>query len=408
MSDPHSWSAVLDCTDKGPRSTLGNAVGVLQHDPLFAPDRFFYDEFLDRVMIFDDDAGRLREYCDEDDTRITVYMQQTIGMLTIPVTQVGYAARLVASQRPRHCVREWMRSLTWDGVERIAHALEDYWGVEPSAEQPSEYVRAVSANLFVGMVARIMRPGCQLDTMVILEGAQGIGKSKSLRILGGDWYMLAAESVTSKDFYQGIRGKMLVEIGELDAMSKADRERTKIAISTPTDRYRSSYGRRAVDHPRQCIFVGTTNRDDYGNDDTGLRRLWPVRCTTIDCPGIALHRDQWIAEGVAKFDAGATWWDVPSSAADVQLDRQHEDAWTPAVLAFVEFKDEVTSADVLVNGLKFDLADIKREHQNRISSILGLHGWHRQTIRHSGKPAKGFKRRSVTLDDGYTEKDGYG
>lgn len=388
------WANLLDCGGRNgdiPRSSLSNAVAVLQHDPQFAPDRLYYDEFLDRVILRNSDP---REYCDEDDTRLAVYMQQTIGMQTIPVTQVAYAARFVASQRPRHCVREWMRSLTWDHEPRIAHALEDYWGVEPGPSQPSDYVRAVSANFFIGMVARIMRPGCQLDTMVILEGAQGIGKSKSLRVLGGDWYMLAAESVTSKDFYQGLRGKLLIEIGELDAMSKADRERTKIAISTPTDRYRSSYGRRAVDHPRQCIFVGTTNRDDYGNDDTGLRRLWPVRCGEIDIPGITRWRDQWIAEAVAAFDAGATWWETPATTTAVQADRQHEDAWTPTVLTYLEFKDETTSADVLVNALKFREGDIDRSHQNRIASILGLHHWRRQTVRINNKPVKGFKRRA--------------
>jgi predicted P-loop ATPase len=381
----------LDSTERGIRSNLSNAVIVLQHDPQFEPNQLWYDEFLDRVLTRDE-QGRMREWHDTDDARFAVYLQQVIGMTSIAESIAASAVRFVASQRARHCVREWMRSLIWDGTDRIAHALEEFWGVELTPNQPSDYVRAVSANLFIGMVARVMRPGCQLDTMPIFEGAQGIGKSKSLRLLGGDHYMLAAESVTSKDFYQGIRGKMLVEIGELDAMSKADRERTKIAISTPTDRYRDSYGRRAMDHPRQCLFVGTTNRNDYGNDETGLRRLWPVRCTEVDCPGIARWREQWIAEAVAKFDAGATWWEVPASAADVQRERQHEDAWTPTVLAYVEFKDDTTSADVLTNSaLKMRESDITRTEQNRVSAILQANGWKRQTVRWNGKPTMGFK-----------------
>ncbi len=388
------WANILDCAgkDQKPRSTLANAVTVLQHDPSLGPDSLWYDEFLDRVLWHD--AHGTREYRDEDDTRLTVYMQQTIGMSTVAESHVASAVRLVAHQRVRHCVREWMRAVPWDGIERIAHAFEDFWGAEATAEQPLDYLRAVSANFFIGMVARVERPGCQLDTMVVLEGPQGIGKSRSLRILGGAWYMLAAESVTSKDFYQTIVGTWLDEIGELDSFSKADRERMKIAISTPTDRYRSSYGRRALDHPRQCVFVGTTNRGDYGNDETGLRRLLPVRCGDIDCSALATVRAQLFAEALVAFTAGATWWDIPTSALQVQADRQYSDPWTETVLHYVYALDETTSALILVNSpLKFSLDAIGRTEQNRIANILTQTGeWRRQTIRIDGKPVKGWKR----------------
>lgn len=394
------WAEILDHnpSNKLPRPTLANAVMVLQRDPLWGPDNLHYDEFLDRVLIRD--HGAIREYKDEDDARITIYLQQGIGIVSIAEAQVASAVRYVASQRPRHCVREWVRAQTHDGEPRIAHALEDFWGVEPSDEQPLEYIRAVSANLFIGMIARIMRPGCQLDTMVILEGSQGIGKSKSLRILGGDWYMLAAESVTSKDFFQVLRGKWIVELGELDATSKADKERTKIVISTPTDRYRASYARRAVDHPRQCLFVGTTNRTDYGNDETGLRRLWPITCGDLDLDGLARMRPQLFAEALLRYEAGATWWEVPASALSVQRDRQHDDVWSDLVLTWLAMKDETTSEDVLLNSpLKFHAADIGRAEQNRISSILTLNGWKRQTIRWNGKPVKGFKRLATQVSE---------
>lgn len=388
------WATLLDCGgpnhDK-PRSTLANAVKVLQHDPSLGPDFLHYDEFLDRVLVRE--GSLWREYQDEDDTRIAVHMQESIGLLTIAESVVSSAVRYVARQRVRHCVRDMVRAVVWDRVERIDRALEDFWGAAPTETQPLEHLRAVSANLFIGMIARILRPGCQLDTMVILEGAQGIGKSKSLRILGGDYYMLAAESVASKDFYQALPGKWLIEIGELDAMSKADRERTKIAISTPTDRYRSSYARRAVDHPRQCVFIGTTNRTDYGNDETGLRRLWPVVCGEINCRGLAHIRAQLFAEALVRFEAGATWWDTPVSTLQVQRDRQHEDVWTATVLHWIGMRDEITSADILLNSpLKFQQADIGRSEQNRISAILELDGWKRQTIRIDGKPVKGFKK----------------
>lgn len=402
------WGNILDCVgkDQKPRSTLSNAVAVLQHDPAWGPDTLYYDEFADRVMLANSPT---REWRDDDDTRLTVYMQQTIGMVTIAETQVSSAVRYVARQRPRHCVRELIRRVPWDGIERIEYALEDFWGVEPSSTQPAPYVRAVSRNLFIGLIARIERPGCQLDTMAVLEGSQGIGKSKSLRILGGDYYMLAAESVASKDFYQSLPGKWLIEIGELDSFSRADRERTKIAISTPTDRYRASYGRRALDHPRQCVFVGTTNRDDYGQDDTGLRRILPVRCGDITCDALAVARPQLFAEALAKLERGATWWEYPDSALTVQRDRQSDDPWTATVLEWLDGRDETTSADILMNSpLRFRASDITRTEHNRIGSILRLTGeWHRQTIRQPDQnaklklPVKGWKRLVTDESDGH-------
>lgn len=383
------WDKLLDCTDKNvPRSTLANAVAVLQHDPEWGPARLYYDEFLDRVLIANSPT---REWRDDDDTRLTVYMQEGPGLKTIPASQVAAAVQYVARQRVKNCVTDYLDGLTWDGEPRIALALEDCFGAVHAPDQPYDYVRAVSGNLFIGMIARARRPGCQLDTMPILEGAQGIGKSSALRILGGAHYAVTTESVMSKDFQQNIPGKWIIEIGEMDSFSRGEREKVKIAISTPVDRYRPSYGRRALDFPRRCVFVGTTNRDDYGNDDTGLRRFWPIRCTDILLDDIAAHRDQWFAEADAAFQSGASWWEVPASAAQVQRDRQQEDPWMPAVLEFVQFKDDVTSREILTDCLKFREADVEQKHQKRVSSILRLSGWQRGVLRRGLTLIKGFR-----------------
>jgi putative DNA primase/helicase len=381
-----NWVALLDVNkDDIPRSTLANAVMVLQHDPDFGPDALYYDEFLDRVLT--KDGASVRQWRDDDDTRLTVYMQQTVGMLTIAESHVSSAVRYVARQRVKHCVRDWLKTLKWDGTERIAHAFEDFWGVVPAPNQPCDYVRAISANFFLGLVARVREPGCQLDTMVIFEGAQGIGKSRALRIVGGDWYMLAAESVTSKDFFQVLPGCWLAEIGEMDSFSKAERERTKLVISTPTDRYRPSYGRYARDYPRQCVFAGTTNHDDYGNDDTGLRRFLPVRCGEMDLLGLVTARPQLFAEAAHALHAGRSWWEVPQ-AIDAQADRQAIDVWTDTVLDHLVGKDEIALADVLRDALKIRDADMTRAQELRIGRILKLAGWVKRDARRSGKVAK--------------------
>jgi predicted P-loop ATPase len=391
------WTQILDCTKYGPRSTLANAVTVLQHDPTLGPSVFWFDEFLDQVRLV---KSAEREWRDDDDTQLTVYLQKTLHLSSISIASAAHAVQLVARQRTRHCVREQFAAVTWDGVERIAHAIEDYWGADPSAEQPCEYLRAVSANLFLGIVARVLRPGCQLDTMVIFEGPQGIGKSRALRILGGPWYMLAAESVTTKDFFQALPGKLIVEIGEMESFSRAERERVKLAISTPVDRYRSSYGRRAEDHPRQCNFIGTTNRDDYGNDDTGLRRFLPVRCGAINCEALVLARDQLFAEAYRRVLAGETWWETPAAfTLAVQRDRQAEDVWTLTVLEWLVGRNDATSAEILNGSLRIRESEMTRVEQLRIANILRLAGWKRQTIRKNGRPVKGWVAPSVTVTD---------
>jgi predicted P-loop ATPase len=384
---PHNAVAVwgLAANAKGaPLSTHANVGLVIDHMPELLRGAA-YDEFLDRTIV----EGR--EWREGDDTGLCMWLQEHLGLSAVTPGMVHIVVDHRLRATPQHCVRAWLDGLVWDQEPRIALAFEECWGAVHTADQPADYVRAVSANLFIGLVARVMRPGCQLDTMPIFEGPQGLGKSSALRLVGGDWYALGAESVTSKDFFQVIPGKWLIEIGEMDSFSRAERERTKIAISTPVDRYRASYGRYALDHPRQCVFAGTTNRDDYGHDDTGLRRFWPVRCTDILLEDIASHRDQWFAEAVAQFRAGASWWAVPTSAGAVQRARQAEDMWTAAVLAWCTGKDRVTSAEVAAGALALRPGDMDRAAQLRISHVLQLAGWTRQTIRRPGeKPVKGF------------------
>ncbi len=385
---PHNAVAAwgLAANDKlKPLGNVANAVIVLQKDPRWGPSELWHDAFLDRVQTQDGDTAR--EWRDDDDTRLTVYMQQSIGMTTISESQVASAVRYVARQRPRHCVRDHVQAFSWDGVERIEHAFEDFWGVVPAANQPCAYVRAISANFFIALIARIMQPGCQVDTMVIFEGLQGIGKSSALRVLGGAWYMLASESVTSKDFFQVLAGCWVSEIGEMDSLSRAERGRAKLVISTPTDRYRPSYGRHARDFPRQCIFAGTTNHDDYGDDDTGLRRFLPVRCGELDIPGLTIARPQLLAEALHWFRQGRSWWEVPL-AVDAQSDRQAGDVWTDTVLDAAIGKPDVAIADLLRDALKIRDADMTRAQELRVGRILKLAGWTKKPARRLGKLCK--------------------
>jgi hypothetical protein len=178
------------------------------------------------------------------------------------------------------------------------------------------------------MVARIYRPGCQVDNMVVLEGPQGIFKSSSLRVLAGDHHAEQHESVTSKDFFQNLQGVWLIEISEMHSFSRTETSKVKQVITCTTDHFRPSYGRRAVDHPRMCVFAGMTNHDNWSKDETGARRFWPITCVEIDLDGIRNAREQLFAEAVARFKGGETWWEMPALETTREQELRYDtDVW---------------------------------------------------------------------------------
>lgn len=368
-----------------------NAVRVLHLDPTLSKEHLWYDEFLDRVLCAN---SPVREWADDDDIGLTVYMQENIGMLTISDGIVNKAVHRVARQRRKHCVRDWLESLTWDGSERIAHAFEDHWGAEINERQPSDHVRSASTNFFIGLVARVFAPGCQLDTMVVFEGEQGIRKSSALRLLGGDWYGSAHESVQKKDFFEALRGKWVMEISEMDAFSRAEVTRVKSVVSTPVDRYRPSYGRASNDFHRQCVFAGTTNKDDWGNDETGLRRFWPIKCADINLVSLAAAKSQLFAEAVARFKASSRWWDMPASTTSVQSDRQAQHPWTQSILTWLASQSEVSIADILVSGIKKDNDKLTMQDSLLVGRILTLNGWTKHRVKRNGSQVNVWRRLS--------------
>jgi predicted P-loop ATPase len=372
----------LKCSEKGiPFSTYENIATVLSHDPLFT-GRFWYDEFLDKIRT----GAPPREWVDPDDIAVAVELQARYDFRTLGKAQIRDTINYRTRQAPRHVVREWLESLTWDGEPRLAHAFEDHWNVTCEPGQPCDYVRTVSANFFIGMVTRIFQPGCQLDHMVVFESKQGLGKTSALRILGGEWYTVAHEKITRKDFFQDLQGKWLVEISELSAFRNADVERIKSVISTSSDTFRGSYDHRSSTHPRQCVFAGTTNADTWGNDETGLRRFWPVTCGEIHLKALAAARTQLFAEAVAAYREGVTWWEVPAVAEEIQADRQLDDPWEPCVREWLishalNGAGPLALVDLYKGALNGNPKELTVPDAHRLGRILKQMGWLKRTVR---------------------------
>jgi predicted P-loop ATPase len=193
--------------------------------------------------------------------------------------------------------------------------------------------------------------------MVVLEGLQGKGKSSAMQIIGGEWYAAQHESPTNmRAFAEVLQGKIIVEIEEMHAFSRAENEAVKKAITVRKDRFRPSGAHGyAKDHPRTCIFAGTTNRDDWNKDETGARRQWPIRCNYVETALLVANREQYFAEAVARFKAGESWWEMPEEETKAeQADRYDADPWMEVIAKFVGILSSVTVNEIMGEALKID------------------------------------------------------
>jgi predicted P-loop ATPase len=279
---PRSWKARLLRTPRRViKPILANAMVALREAPAwfgaFAYNEFSNDATLIAAPPWEMDPARWnpRAVTSHDDLLITEWLQRE--GITVDVGVAAQAVEAVAKDRLFHPVREYLDHLEWDGVPRLKTWLHDYLGTDDNS-----YTQSIGLCMMVAAVARIYDPGCKVDNVPIIEGAQGIGKSSALRILFDPWYTDEIADLGSKDAAMQARGVWLVELAELEAMSRPEASRAKAFVTRTTDRFRPPYGRRLVETPRTCVLWGTTNSETYLKDETGGRRFWPIRARKIN------------------------------------------------------------------------------------------------------------------------------
>lgn len=271
------WVASLKYSDKGNIiQSIHNSVLILRHDPKLR-GRLATDEFTRKInKRYTVPWQELEEpeiWTDSDDANLRHYLEVTYGITKREIINDG--VQIIMKENRYHPIVEYLDSLKWDGVPRIETLLIDYFKADDNI-----YTREVSKKWLTAGAARIREPGTKFDYMLILVGGQGIGKSTFFAKLSknSEWFTDSMSKLdNSKDAMEQLAGKWIIELGELAGMKKYEVEHIKVFLSKQEDSYRPSYGRRTEIYPRQCLFGGTSNREDFLQDATGGRRFWPVK-----------------------------------------------------------------------------------------------------------------------------------
>ncbi len=279
------WQRQLDLEKNGAvKNTLRNLTLILENDPELKG--IMFNQLSDGMEI----KGEVpwlhpsRFWRDADDAQLISYIDSHYGAFSARNYEI--AVMKVADDRSYHPIREFIEALPeWDGIPRVDTLLVDYLGATDNA-----YVRSVTRKTLCSAIARVLTPGIKFDSMLVLNGPQGAGKSTLIAKLGGEWFSdsLNLSDTKDKTAAEKLQGYWILEIGELAGLKKAELETLRSFLSRQNDIYRASFGRRATPHLRQCVFFGTTNAEKgYLRDTTGNRRFWPVKT-----PGSA-KRQSW-------------------------------------------------------------------------------------------------------------------
>mgnify|MGYP003644673639 CR=1 FL=1 len=316
--------------------------------------------------------------------------------------QVSEAISCLAMPHSFHPIKTYLDGLAWDGEDRITNFFAKY-----AESESNPYNTGVAEMMFRASVARIRSPGIKFDSMVILEGDQGCGKSSLIKVLGGDWTLEglpSTSSIDNKDVVQAIQGHWLVEVEELAVMSKSDVESIKAFVSRTADKARFAYARESRQYPRQCIFIGTTNDAEYLLDSTGNRRFIPVEVCNVDLEGLRRDRDQIWAQAVQMWNSNPTEEslflsrDLWATAGEQQELRRIADPIEFKLIGHLNrLEPEVDFLGqeelVFIAFGQVDGGNIQTKEMRRLGRAMQtIDGWTASRRRVDGRVQKGFKR----------------
>lgn len=403
------WEADLSYDEDRLRPTLNNAATILIRHPLWMgvigfDERGDTTVFRRRPPLGDDyspptPSGTIypRALIDADVAAVAIWLEREFRVVVRGV-DLHTAIDLVARRTPFDPFRDHLEQLPpWDGEPRVNLFL-----IRGLGARDTPYAREVARTFLLGAVARTYQPGAKVDTMPVLFGAQGIGKSSAVRALLHDDSLFCDRmpDLSSKDAAEQLRGRLIIELAELTNLRRSDVETVKAFLSRDTDVYRAPYARHTISRPRRVVFVGTTNSSTFLVDETGNRRFLPVEVgvdAAIDLAWIRDHRDQLWAEAWHRIHQTEAWWtEDPAllvAAVHEQAARYVGDAWEEPIMAYLERPDTqaraggafVTVGEVLKGALKLEEGHWSQADQNRVARVLRSAGCKRVQRRGGGR-----------------------
>lgn len=364
---------------------VGNVVKALR-SPLECGARIARDEFRAQNML----DGRVAT--DEDITELQMRLEAR-DFLKLSKELVRDAFYKVAFENAYDSAIEWIGTLQWDGVPRVERFLAEHFGADDTP-----YTRAVSRYMWTALAGRALVPAIQADMVPTLVGPQGIGKTQGVKAIAPAPELFCELGFAERDVEASrkMRGRLVIELGELRGMSARDIEGVKAFITRQSELFRDLYRNNMVEFPRRHLFIGTTNKDQFLSDDTGERRWLPVRVTKCDPAAIERDRDQLWAEAVVAFQQqGIAWQDAQRLASAEHDEFKLQDEWEPTVLAWMHEDDGFGSGvpaareflrtdEVLIGALRFEAKTIRPGDSMRIAAILKRQGYARAKIRVQG------------------------
>jgi len=394
---------------KNPIANHSNAMAIIRYaaewDGVLA-----YDELSENLVLLKPIPGtrtpkstfKKRPILDDDFIRAIAWFNRH-GFPNIGKEKVVDAVETVAKETVispiRHYLEDLKTKIEWHPSThstKLPRLFQDYFGTIKDTGMPGsdpKYLSAIGIKFMISAIARAFRPGCKVDSMLVLEGGQGAGKSSAARILAGvEYFSDNLPAMGTKDASDHVRGKWIIEVGELSAMQKSEIELTKAFISRQEEKFRPAYNRKEITYKRRCVFIGTTNQDNYLRDETGNRRFWPVRVGKIDLAALQRDRDLLWAEAVYWYEAGVKWYlsaEEEALAKEVQTDRVSEDIWQEQLSIALEGIKEISLTEA-AKKLFLDTAKVSRADQNRITASLKSIGFVRE-----GKFTQGAYRNSA-------------
>lgn len=332
---------------------------------------------------------------DADVLALKVYFINTYRV-EFPTTMVGEAIDYSAHCNKFDPVKDYLLAQKWDGKPRVQRWLTEYMGVEDC-----EYARFVGTMTLAAACHRVDKPGVKYDHMLIIEGAQGVGKSMAVSILGGEFYREVSLIDHTKETVENMQGSWINEVAELAVFKRREIESLKAFITCTSDNIRLPFGHRSKMFPRRSIFIGTINPDNNGylSDTTGNRRFIIVKSEgNVDLKGLARDRNQLWAEAWQIYQKGFPMYiesgsEVEKVAREKQMLRETSDEWQSLIASHVENMERIRSIDIWVDCLKGCPKDFDRFRQIRVADCMAKLGWEKSVMRFDGKSSNGYHRK---------------